>query len=718
MAQDQPVVANAITQNEELNSQGTGLLEQVNKGDGNTTNGVLLGLDNKDAVSLSTDIPQTAVANQKWDQVDMDSQNEVLPASQTGDQQSALHSDSIDVVKGLGDDLDDLILGDTRQSNQAPPSTAASTFTQNIYNPISRTTTPQLPTEPTITCFNPSCQTVNKSSSKFCEECGTPFVTNGSRAPTPAIPTSQQVAPAPAATPVYDPSLYSPTYSPSIPENQYSPAATSTSVYEPQQQQQQQQQHHIGSIHQSAQIYNTQTATPVYNEPQPYISRTVTPVYNPLSSSTPGRDSSIYSAQQSQPVYPSTTTSTSVYDPSSYYGTNNNTTPVPPPIANQQQPYSSDPYVATATTAPPISATVQQPPVDQDPLQRYKGCPLVQFGFGGKLCMMFPRADMQYGYGGGVSAKKSPGAIQIKMMKDIASVSSTVGDDSNQLSYLQSFIGPVLLDPDYSTKNKKKQVITYMEQRILEMENTPMTTNGPSDAGVRVLLWKIVKLMIEQDGLPESDTTNMAILGLLQPQKTTAVEDVNNFSVPAYGGTEQVQNGDQDVNVSEVVLDKLQDYLSVGDRRGAVNYAIQEDLWSHALIISSCVDRDLWQSVVRGFTQRDLAAPPGGRLTRNYHHVDGNRQGLRVLYALFSGLGASSMSEFFVSNNQPQHTMGDNADGPGLNPSLPLRNDELAKWQETLGLMYANRTTKDFEAMTALGDILKNQGWINASHIW
>jgi hypothetical protein len=30
----------------------------------------------------------------------------------------------------------------------------------------------------------------------------------------------------------------------------------------------------------------------------------------------------------------------------------------------------------------------------------------------------------------------------------------------------------------------------------------------------------------------------------------------------------------------------------------------------------------------------------------------------------------------------------------------------------------ANRTTKDYEAITALGDIMKNHGWINAAHIW
>lgn len=117
------------------------------------------------------------------------------------------------------------------------------------------------------------------------------------------------------------------------------------------------------------------------------------------------------------------------------------------------------------------------------------------------------------------------------------------------------------------------------------------------------------------------------------------VQPSNSFSVPAYDKFNQLQQEPQETEVSDMVLDKLQGYLAQGDRRGAVNYAIQEDLWSHALVISSCVDRSMWQSVVRGFTQRELA---GGGSKRAHHHIEGNRPGLRVLYALFSGLGASS----------------------------------------------------------------------------
>ncbi|KAI8083014.1 Sec23-binding domain of Sec16-domain-containing protein, partial [Halteromyces radiatus] len=440
---------------------------------------------------------------------------------------------------------------------------AGSTSTPDFYNLTgSRTATPQLPVESTIICLNPSCQSVNKATSKFCEECGTPFITNGSRAQTPAIPTV-------------------PTSPPAV----VSAASTST-----------------------------------------------------------------------------------MYDPSSYQPTT-------------------------------------QPPVDQDPLQRYKRRPLVRFGFGGKLCVMFPQTiHQQYGggYDIGMSAKKTSSTIQIKNISEILDGTST------QMACLQSFIGPVLSDPDYSVKNKKKQVITYMNNRITELETSSTMTNSTLDVGTRLLLWKLVKFMIEHDGsIGDSDESNKALLDLLQPQTKLTTADMNNFSVPAYGNIIQNQEDQQGQDLSEITLDKLQDYLARGDRRGAVAYAMQQDLWSHALIISSCVDRELWQAVVRGFSQRELAVTANSKQERIHHHMEGNRQGLRVLYALFSGMGASS-SKYKIAKKKKKKKKKVHS---------PLQIGQLDKWQETLGLILANRTTKDFEAITALGDIMKNHGWLNAAHI-
>jgi hypothetical protein len=43
---------------------------------------------------------------------------------------------------------------------------------------------------------------------------------------------------------------------------------------------------------------------------------------------------------------------------------------------------------------------------------------------------------------------------------------------------------------------------------------------------------------------------------------------------------------------------------------------------------------------------------------------------------------------------------------------------QLSKWRDTLAIILANRTANDAEALTALGDIMKEQGWIEAAHIW
>jgi hypothetical protein len=42
----------------------------------------------------------------------------------------------------------------------------------------------------------------------------------------------------------------------------------------------------------------------------------------------------------------------------------------------------------------------------------------------------------------------------------------------------------------------------------------------------------------------------------------------------------------------------------------------------------------------------------------------------------------------------------------------------LASWRDTVGMIVANRTAGDSAALTALGDALASNGWIQASHVW
>lgn len=48
----------------------------------------------------------------------------------------------------------------------------------------------------------------------------------------------------------------------------------------------------------------------------------------------------------------------------------------------------------------------------------------------------------------------------------------------------------------------------------------------------------------------------------------------------------------------------------------------------------------------------------------------------------------------------------------------PLPPSTLAKWQETVGMIVANRTAGDSAALTSLGDALAANGWTDAAHVW
>ncbi|KAI8379686.1 Sec23-binding domain of Sec16-domain-containing protein [Radiomyces spectabilis] len=371
----------------------------------------------------------------------------------------------------------------------------------------------------------------------------------------------------------------------------------------------------------------------------------------------------------------------------------------PPPAA----PYrvSNDMYSAADVSAAP-----------PDPLQRGKGCPLVSFGFGGKLCVMFPQTvqrftNTSYEQRAPIT-KRMPSVIQIKSLK------SVLGDQHTALSSLSEFVGPVLMDSKMNVKSKKKEVIAYMHKRIEEFNVTLSTLAEGSHEHThmknKMLLWKLVQTLIENEGhIGDGSAMDNAIRGLLQLPAVTEDEQ-NTFSVPAYA--QELPSTENDDDRSTFILDKLQRLLLNGDRDGAVEYAMQEDLWAHALILSSCINKDLWKTVVTGFIERELAVTPEVKQSRVYQHVLGDKQSLRVLYSLFAGSGAAAVSE--LTRNQPLQRpntpYGAATAAPVIDP------DQLSHWTETLGLILANRTARDAEAITAIGDLLKTAGWIEAAH--
>ena len=72
-------------------------------------------------------------------------------------------------------------------------------------------------------------------------------------------------------------------------------------------------------------------------------------------------------------------------------------------------------------------------------------------------------------------------------------------------------------------------------------------------------------------------------------------------------------------------LAQLSSMLLSGNKREATQYAASVGLWSHALVVSSCIDQDLWKEMVSRFASAELSGSVPGTAA------------MKASYALFSG---------------------------------------------------------------------------------
>lgn len=208
-------------------------------------------------------------------------------------------------------------------------------------------------------------------------------------------------------------------------------------------------------------------------------------------------------------------------------------------------------------------------------------------------------------------------------------------------------------------------------------------------------------------------------------------------------------------------LDKIEEFLLRGERRQAYHYALDEKLWAHAMVIASSIDKEAWKEVVSEFIRAELGVKGDssfalpGRPDAQGSSVNG-REGLRMAYSLFSGQGAAAgrsimqivsrlltitiilaVQELVPRNiltkassrlpipapTIPAPTLGQptprtpNFSIPVAGAKIPT--ESLAKWAEIVAMMISSPLTNDASAaLTALGDQLLANGWLEAAHAW
>jgi len=333
-----------------------------------------------------------------------------------------------------------------------------------------------------------------------------------------------------------------------------------------------------------------------------------------------------------------------------------------------------------------------------DPLERWKGAPVFRFGFGGTIVSTFPKHVPRYAAGAvRPQIKSSAGDVSTRHLKDIVPLPEDVA----------GFPGPL------RSKSKKKEVLSWMAKFIAKLESelpdisTSAALPDPKKRhDEKVLLWKLVRTLVEHDGLLDGNGEALKATNLVLLPEVHALDESTASHYHADDHLSGIYRPAgphvQSDLVDPMAVEVLRKHLLKGNREQAVWHAVDSRLWSHALLISSTLDRSVWKQVVREFVRQEVKT------------IGANAQSLSALYEIFGGNLEESIDQLVPPSARAGLQMVSKVDAAG-----PTKNafDGLDRWRETLGLVLNNRSPGDQEAVIILGKLLADYGRIEAAHI-
>lgn len=364
------------------------------------------------------------------------------------------------------------------------------------------------------------------------------------------------------------------------------------------------------------------------------------------------------------------------------------------PVQTQQTPMVTQMPGENIIQAPPARQSIAPNaafvmPQDErmhDPLQRWKGAPILRWGSGGQIVSSFPTHVPRYGM--------SAAGPMIKCMQDDYKVRNIKEVYPLSDAFLK-FPGPL-------KKGKKKDVLTWLRAYVDNLEKTlpSMHLGGPAPtldirSEEKLMLWRIMTLFIEHDGQlegsPVIEAAARQILGASLP--STEPMSAEPLSAVPQSTLSEAQGHPN-------VLGTLRDFLIAGDREKAVWHAVDQRLWAHSFLIASTLSKDIWKQVVQEFVRKEI------------RKAGDNTESLAALYQVFAGNWEESIDELVSVSARAGFQMV-NTEGSSQRDALA----GLAKWRETLLLILSNRSTGDAQALLSLGKLLRNYDRIEAAHI-
>ena len=379
------------------------------------------------------------------------------------------------------------------------------------------------------------------------------------------------------------------------------------------------------------------------------------------------------------------------------------------PTDQSRRPSSSHhPAPAPVVTRPraPSQSFNLVPPTDgteTDPLQRWKGVPIFTWGPGGAFVSSFPQDIPRYGINQALPMiHRAPGEVQLKHIKELQPLDER----------LSKFPGPL------RGKSKKKEVVAWLSGGIEGLEHSLPSNSFSEHISLddkrleeRVLLWKVLRLFVEHDGVLEgTEAVDKAVRGVLVPNVAEeATDEAGADSNPAGAGAGYVgfHNSGAPIaqadTVDSTVIEKIRKNLLLGDKEKAVWDAVDKRLWGHAFLVAGAASRELFKKVAQEFVHKEVNTPGL------------NNESLAALYEVLSGNHEECVDELV-----PVHARA----GLQLMTTQPSvtqsRDDSLAgldKWRETLSLILSNRSTDDVQAIHSLGNLLTGYGRAEAAHV-
>lgn len=350
---------------------------------------------------------------------------------------------------------------------------------------------------------------------------------------------------------------------------------------------------------------------------------------------------------------------------------------------------------ASRVTSEPLSFI---PPTDGqeiDPLQRWKGAPIVTFGFGGAVTSCFPKHIPRYSAGQPAPMIKScPGEVKVCQLND----------------WIPPAEGIVTHPGPLKSKSKKKDVLNWLSSKIAAFENEGLTVSDglQPDSHKRheekILLWKIIRVFVEKDGLLDgSPDVQKSLRDVIFPHLQNAEAG------QAYGNGYSAPNDFPPLNapsqpdaIDSRSIDALRDNLILGEREKAVWGAVDNRLWGHAMIIASTMEKSVWKQVVQEFVRREVRS------------TTSNAESLAAAYEIFAGNFEECVDELVPPSARAGLQMVSTVDGHGSSKSAL---DGLDSWKDTLGMVLNNRSPEDYQALIALGRLLLSYGRVEAAHI-